>query len=67
MRIQLFIAGNEIEIDEAVQFALNRTFEELSNPVTVYSEYSKSVRIPSSAKNNKTFGLIFRADSDNMS
>lgn len=59
MKTQLFIENFEIELNEGVQFLLNKEFEHLSNPTNIINDWSKSVQIPFTEKNNKTFGYIY--------
>jgi hypothetical protein len=59
MRTQLFIENYEIELNEGVQFLLNKQFEELSNPTIIINDWSKTVSIPFTEKNNKIFGYIY--------
>lgn len=60
--LRLFIENVEIELDESVQFAVTKQFEDISNPTTIINSWSKSVSIPFTEKNNKTFGMIFSPD-----
>lgn len=59
MKTQLYIYDFEIELDEEVQFLLNKQFEDLSNPAEIINDWSKTVSIPFTEKNNKTFGYIY--------
>ena len=59
MKTQLFIENFEIELNEGVQFLLNKEFEDLSNPTDIINDWSKSVQIPFTEKNNKIFGYIY--------
>lgn len=59
MRTQLFIENFEIELNEGVQFLLNKEFEHLSNPTDIINDWSKTVSIPFTEKNNKIFGYIY--------
>lgn len=59
MRTQLFIQNFEIELNEGVQFLLNKEFEHLSNPTDIINDWSKTVSIPFTEKNNKIFGHIY--------
>ena len=60
--IKLFIENNEIEITDDIQVAITKQFEELSNPTTIINDWSKTVSIPFTVNNNKTFGNIYRLD-----
>ena len=62
MNTRLFIENNEIELDETVQFAITKQFEDLSNPTTIINDWSKTVSIPFTARNNSIFGHIYNPD-----
>lgn len=62
MNIQLFLAGEEVELTQNISFPLNKTFSNLNNPTDIISEYSKSINIPMSVKNNKIFANAYRLD-----
>lgn len=57
--IQLFIEGQELELTESVKFAITKTFDDLTNPTTIINDWSKTVEIPFSLKNNQIFGHIY--------
>lgn len=57
--IRLFIENQEIELDESVQFAITKQFEDLSNPTLIKNDWSKTVSIPFTQSNNKIFGQIY--------
>lgn len=60
--IRLFIENTEIELDESVQFAITKQFEDLNNPTSIINDWSKTVSIPFTARNNGTFGHIYNPD-----
>lgn len=60
--IRLFIENKEVELNETVQVAITKQFEELSNPTTIINDWSKTVSIPFTTSNNELFGYIFNAD-----
>jgi hypothetical protein len=62
MKTQLFIENYEIELNDEVQFLLNKQFEKLSNPTVIKADWSKTVSIPFTAQNNEIFGHIYRPD-----
>lgn len=62
MNTRLFIQNKEIELDETVQFAITKQFEDLSNPTTIINDWSKTVSIPFTARNNEIFGHIYNID-----
>ena len=57
--IQLFIEGQEMELTESVKFAITKHFNDLTNPTTIINDWSKTVEIPFSLKNNQIFGHIY--------
>ena len=63
--LRLFIENNEIELDNEVQFSLNREFENITNPTTIINSWSKTVNIPFTQKNNQIFGHIYNPDRKN--
>lgn len=60
--IRLFIENNEVELTDDVQFAITKQFEDLSNPTTIINDWSKTVSIPFTQKNNELFGHIYNPD-----
>lgn len=62
MNIQLFLEGQEVELTNAPAFPLNKSYENLYNPTDILVEYSKSIDIPITAKNNKILGHAYRLD-----
>lgn len=59
---RLFIENKEIELDNSVQFAITKQFEDLSNPTTIINDWSKTVSIPFTIKNHNIFGHIYNPD-----
>lgn len=66
MRYKLIIDNNLIEVEETelsqVSIALNKQYEALNNPTLYFAEWSKSVNIPFTQRNNRIFSNIFRVD-----
>ena len=62
MNTRLILENREIELDETVQFAITKQFEDLSNPTTIINDWSKTVSIPFTARNNAIFGHIYNPD-----
>lgn len=60
--LRLYIEGKEIELNQDVQVAITRQFEDISNPTIIKNDWSKTVSIPFTSENNKTFGYIFNED-----
>lgn len=61
-KVQLFIEGDEIELNEDVQFAITRQYEEIINPTVIINDYTKTVSIPFTEHNNNVFGNIYSPD-----
>lgn len=62
MNIQLYLADQELELNNKVSFPLNKTFENLYNPTDIIVDYSKSINIPITQRNNKIFANAYRLD-----
>ena len=62
LNIQLFLEDQEVELNEKVSFPLNRSFENLNDPTSILVEYSKTISLPITKRNNKIFGNIYRLD-----
>lgn len=59
MNIQLFLENVEVELDKPISIPLNKTYENLSNPSDIIVEYSKSINIPMTVKNNNLMGHLY--------
>lgn len=60
--IRLYIENSELELTESVQFAITSQFENLSNPTDIINDWSKTVSIPFTTKNDRIFGHIYCPD-----
>ena len=60
--LRLFIANTEVELNEKVTFAITKQFEDLNNPTKIINDWSKTIKIPFTTKNNKLFGNIYNVD-----
>lgn len=60
--IRLFIENKEIELTDDIQFAITSQFQNLSNPTNVINDWSKTVSIPFTHRNDAIFGYFFRPD-----
>lgn len=60
--VRLYIENREVELDNTVQFAITKQFEDLTNPTDVINDWSKTVSIPFSKNNNELFGHIYNPD-----
>ena len=59
MNIQLFLENIEVELDKPISIPLNKTYENLANPSDIIVEYSKSINIPMTEKNNNLMGHLY--------
>lgn len=62
MKIDLYLNGNLVEIDKDIDFVLNKQFTELSDLTAIIVDYSKTIKIPMTAKNNELFNYTFKLD-----
>lgn len=62
MRVTLYIAGQEVELDDNSLILYNYSLEDMSNPTIVENSYSQSIEIQGTPQNNKIFGELFRLD-----
>lgn len=46
MLTQLYLEDFEVELPDNVNFAVNKTFEELNNPTIICNDWSKSLDVP---------------------
>lgn len=60
--IHLFIENTEVELSEKVQFAITKAYEDLDNPTNIKNDWSKTISIPFTQKNNNLFGNIYKTD-----
>ena len=60
--VSLYIENKLIELDNEVQFAITKTFEDISNPTSIINDWSKTVSIPFTDSNNEIFGHIYNPD-----
>lgn len=60
--LRLFIENRELDLDKSVQVAVTKQFEDLTNPTVIINDWSKTVSIPFTAKNNSIFGHIYNVD-----
>lgn len=59
---ELYIENELIDIDESVHFAITKQYEDITNPTVLINDWSKSVNIPGTIRNNKFFGHIYNPD-----
>lgn len=61
-KIRLYIENYEIDLQDETQVVITRQLEELYNPTILCNDYSKTVKIPMTARNNRIFGMIYKPD-----
>lgn len=61
-KIELYIAGNRVDLGEDAIILFNYTQDDLTNPAVVKNSYSSTVTLQGTAKNNAIFGDVFRLD-----
>lgn len=59
---RLFLENIEVELGENFNAPLTKTFENLDNPTQIINDYSKTVTIPHTQKNDRLFGFLFNPD-----
>lgn len=60
--ISLFIENQEVELNTDSIFAITRQFEEVINPTIIINDWSKTIKIPATRKNNEIFGYCYNPD-----
>lgn len=62
MLAELYIENELVDLNDSVTFSLTKQFEDITDPTTIINDWSKTVSIPFSTKNNKLFGHIYNLD-----
>lgn len=62
MNVQLYLSNQLVELEENITFPLNKTFDDITNPTSIITEYSKTINIPMTKRNNAILGDIYRLD-----
>ena len=60
--VRLYIGGRLADLDERSLIQLNYTAEDLSNPTTALTSYSRQLGLPATVANDAIFGQIWRLD-----
>lgn len=61
-RVQLYIEGHKVDLDDDALVLMNYATADLYNPATVRNSFSREIRIPGTPANDDIFGCFFRAD-----
>lgn len=66
--VELYIADKKIDKTEEVNFSINKSWQNQTDPTTIQSDYSKTLSIPITKNNIEVFGqwqMVDRADVSN--
>ena len=62
LNFTLLINGSDVDLNDKASIALTKTYESLEDPTKIFTDYSKTVAIPMTARNNIIFENAFRPD-----
>lgn len=62
MKIELYLDGNQVEINQDIDFVLNKQFTELTDLTSIIVDYSKTIRVPMTPHNNELFNYVYKLD-----
>lgn len=60
--LELFINSKQADIKDTSIISITKTFENVSNPLNYYADYSKTIKLPISPRNNSIFNNFNRLD-----
>ena len=60
--LTLYINGKQADIKDESIIAVTKTYENVSNPLNYYADYSKTIKLPISPRNNDIFNNFNRLD-----
>ena len=60
--LELLINGKQADIKDTSIIAITKTYENVSNPLNYYADYSKTIKLPISRRNNDIFANFNRLD-----
>ena len=61
-KVQLYIAGQQVDLGDDSWILYNWTREDMANPTAVVNSSSHQISIPGTCRNNAVFGAAFRLD-----
>lgn len=61
-RVQLYIAGRQVDLADDSWILFSWTREDLSNPTTTVNSSSNQITLPGTCRNNALLGSVFRLD-----
>ena len=62
MKIELYLDGNLVEINKDIDFVLNKQFTELTDLTSIIVDYSKTIKVPMTPKNNELFNYVYKLE-----
>lgn len=62
MKIELFLGENPVEINQDIDFVLNKQYTELSDLTSIIVDYSKTIKVPMTPRNNELFNYIYKLE-----
>jgi len=62
MKIELFLDGHQVEINKDIDFVLNKQFTELTDLTSIIVDYSKTIKIPMTPRNNELFNYVYKLE-----
>lgn len=62
MKIELYLQGLPVEIDNDIDFVLNKQFTDLTDLTSIIVDYSKTIKVPMTPHNNELFNFIYKLD-----
>ena len=66
MKVELYIAGQRVDLSEDELILFNYTQEELDNPTYLKNSYSQTLTLAGTPTNNALFGELFRVDRETI-
>ena len=60
-RIDIFVEGMKLDVD-GLDLSITYSFSDLTDPLTITGDYSKSINLKGTTNNNSIFGQIWRLD-----
>ena len=62
MKIELYLDGHSVDISQDIDFVLNKQLTELTDLTSIIVDYTKTIRIPMTPRNNELFNYVFKLD-----
>ena len=60
MKIDLYLNGKLVEINQDIDFVLNKQFTDLTDLTSIIVDYSKTIKVPMTAHNNELFSYAYK-------